>query len=81
MCGRLRGSAGVGPDASGGVFTVFSTDPGHRVKTCCVSCGVRTSLNSSLLPWLMQFVLRLYVSALERPIWGVLVTLCGDYFG
>ncbi|MFN3820390.1 MATE family efflux transporter [Blastomonas sp.] len=30
-----------------------------------------------LLPWLLQFVLRLYVSALERPIWGVIVTLCG----
>ncbi len=30
-----------------------------------------------LLPWLLQFVLRMYVSALERPIWGVIVTLCG----
>ena len=30
-----------------------------------------------LLPWLLQFVLRMYVSALERPIWGVFVTLCG----
>ncbi len=30
-----------------------------------------------LLPWLLQFVLRMYVSALEKPIWGVLVTLCG----
>lgn len=30
-----------------------------------------------LLPWLTQFVLRLYVSALERPFWGVIVTLCG----
>ncbi len=30
-----------------------------------------------LLPWLLQFVLRLYVSALEKPIWGVIVTLVG----
>lgn len=30
-----------------------------------------------LLPWLLQYVLRLYVSALERPIWGVVVTWVG----
>ena len=30
-----------------------------------------------LLPWLLQYVLRLYVSALERPNWGVIVTWAG----
>jgi len=30
-----------------------------------------------LLPWLLHYVLRIYVSALERPIWGVIVTWLG----
>lgn len=29
-----------------------------------------------LLPWLTQFAMRMYVSALERPMWGVFVTVC-----
>lgn len=33
-----------------------------------------------LLPYLLFVVLRLYVSALERPIWGVIVTVIGVGF-